>query len=108
MLRINSPGGSAVASDMIAREVQLLRDAGKPVVACMGDVAASGGYYIAGKRPCTGVDSAVTSRLLAAGQAAHPSSYLQKLCIVRLALCQRVLQPGARVQPVLGSRTTAL
>lgn len=49
VLRINSPGGSAVASDMIAREVQLLRDAGKPVVACMGDVAASGGYYIAGK-----------------------------------------------------------
>lgn len=48
VLRINSPGGSAVASDMIAREVQLLRDAGKPVVACMGDVAASGGYYIAG------------------------------------------------------------
>ena len=48
VLRINSPGGSAVASDMIAREVQLLREAGKPVVACMGDVAASGGYYIAG------------------------------------------------------------
>lgn len=48
VLRINSPGGSAVASDMIAREVQLLKEAGKPVVACMGDVAASGGYYIAG------------------------------------------------------------
>jgi hypothetical protein len=48
VLRINSPGGSAVASDMIAREVQLLRESGKPVVACMGDVAASGGYYIAG------------------------------------------------------------
>ncbi len=52
MLRINSPGGSAVASDMIAREVQLLKDAGKPVVACMGDVAASGGYYIAGADSC--------------------------------------------------------
>lgn len=37
-----------MASDMIAREVQLLKEAGKPVVACMGDVAASGGYYIAG------------------------------------------------------------
>jgi membrane-bound ClpP family serine protease len=48
VLRINSPGGSAVASDMIAREVQLLKESGKPVVACMGDVAASGGYYIAG------------------------------------------------------------
>lgn len=49
VMRINSPGGSAVASDMIAREVALLRAAGKPVVACMGDVAASGGYYIAGE-----------------------------------------------------------
>jgi protease-4 len=48
VLRVNSPGGSAVASDMIAREVQLLKESGKPVVACMGDVAASGGYYIAG------------------------------------------------------------
>eukprot|EP00879_Flechtneria_rotunda_P033094 GHRR01036625.1.p1 GENE.GHRR01036625.1~~GHRR01036625.1.p1 ORF type:complete len:333 (+),score=114.77 GHRR01036625.1:148-999(+) len=47
VLRINSPGGSAVASDMIAREVELLKQAKKPVVACMGDVAASGGYYIA-------------------------------------------------------------
>lgn len=47
VLRINSPGGSAVASDMIGREVKLMREAGKPVVACMGDVAASGGYYIA-------------------------------------------------------------
>jgi ATP-dependent protease ClpP protease subunit len=52
VLRINSPGGSAVASDMIAREVQLLRDAGKPVVAVMGDVAASGSYYIAGVQRC--------------------------------------------------------
>lgn len=48
-MRINSPGGSAVASDIIAREITLLRESGKPVVACMGDVAASGGYYIAGQ-----------------------------------------------------------
>jgi ATP-dependent protease ClpP protease subunit len=53
VLRINSPGGSAVASDMIAREVQLLKEAGKPVVACMGDVAASGGYFIAGTCSCS-------------------------------------------------------
>ena len=47
LLRINSGGGSALASDKIAREIQLIRDKGIPVVASMGDVAASGGYYIA-------------------------------------------------------------
>ncbi len=46
VLRVNSPGGSATASELILREVELLRQAGKPVVASMGDVAASGGYYV--------------------------------------------------------------
>lgn len=46
VLRIDSPGGSAEASDLIWRSVQRLAKA-KPVVASMGDVAASGGYYIA-------------------------------------------------------------
>ncbi len=45
VLRVNSPGGSALASDIIWRELELTRKS-KPVVACMGDVAASGGYYI--------------------------------------------------------------
>jgi protease IV len=43
---VNSPGGSAVASDTIWREVVRIRAAGKPVVVSMSDVAASGGYYI--------------------------------------------------------------
>jgi protease-4 len=47
VLRVDSPGGSAVASDTIWREVCRVRDAGKPVVVSMGEVAASGGYYIA-------------------------------------------------------------
>jgi len=47
VLRINSPGGSVLASENILREVQLCKEAGKPVVVSMGDVAASGGYYIA-------------------------------------------------------------
>lgn len=47
VLRINSPGGDAVASERIRRELQALRDAGKTVVISMGDVAASGGYWIA-------------------------------------------------------------
>ncbi len=45
VLRVNSPGGSALASDVIWREVVLAKKI-KPVVASMGDVAASGGYYI--------------------------------------------------------------
>ncbi|MCC7507322.1 MAG: signal peptide peptidase SppA [Saprospiraceae bacterium] len=47
VLRVNSPGGSVLASENILREIQLCRQAGKPVVVSMGDVAASGGYYIA-------------------------------------------------------------
>jgi len=47
VLRVNSPGGSAFASDVVAREVGLLRKKDIPVVVSMGDVAASGGYYIA-------------------------------------------------------------
>ena len=46
VLRVNSPGGSAVASDTIWREVVRTRAAGKPVVVSMSDLAASGGYYI--------------------------------------------------------------
>jgi protease IV len=46
VLRVNSPGGSYVASDTIWREVVRTRNAGKPVVVSMGDVAASGGYFI--------------------------------------------------------------
>ncbi len=46
VLRVNSPGGSALASDVIWREVVLTKKV-KPVIVSMGDVAASGGYYIA-------------------------------------------------------------
>jgi protease-4 len=46
VLRVNSPGGSALASDVIWREIMLTKKV-KPVIVSMGDVAASGGYYIA-------------------------------------------------------------
>ncbi len=46
VMRVNSPGGSYTASDTIWREVVRLRGAGKPVIVSMGDVAASGGYFI--------------------------------------------------------------
>lgn len=50
VLRIDSPGGSYVASDAIRREILQVRAAGTPVIASMAGVAASGGYYIA--MPC--------------------------------------------------------
>ena len=45
VMRVNSPGGSALASEIILRELQLLKQK-KPLIVSMGDVAASGGYYI--------------------------------------------------------------
>lgn len=48
VLRVNSPGGSVLTSDLILREVDLTREV-KPVIVSMGDVAASGGYYIASR-----------------------------------------------------------
>ena len=47
VLRINSPGGSVLASDKIRREILACKQNGLPVVVSMGDLAASGGYYIA-------------------------------------------------------------
>jgi len=47
VLRVNSPGGSALTSESIWRELSLAMEEGKPVVVSMGDYAASGGYYIA-------------------------------------------------------------
>jgi len=47
VLRVNSPGGSVISSDAIWHEVERIQEAGKPVIVSMGDLAASGGYYIA-------------------------------------------------------------
>ncbi|MDT0602048.1 signal peptide peptidase SppA [Thalassotalea castellviae] len=46
VLRVDSPGGSAYASDIIRQEIELIKAAGKPVIASMGTYAASGGYWI--------------------------------------------------------------
>lgn len=47
VFRVNSPGGSAVGSDMVWRAVREAQGRGKPVIVSMGDVAGSGGYYVA-------------------------------------------------------------
>ena len=59
VLRVDSPGGSYAASDAIRREVLALRAAGRPVIASMATVAASGGYYIA--MPCDVVVASPTT-----------------------------------------------
>lgn len=46
VLRVDSPGGSAFGAELVRRELELTRKAGKPVVVSMGDLAASGGYWI--------------------------------------------------------------
>lgn len=46
VLRVDSPGGSAFAADVILREVELFQQSGRPVVVSMGSVAASGGYWV--------------------------------------------------------------
>lgn len=61
VLRVNSPGGSALASDEIWREVELLKKE-KPVIVSMGSYAASGGYYIS-----SGADAIVADRLTLTG-----------------------------------------
>lgn len=47
VLRVNSPGGNSLTSDIIWRAIENLKSSGKPVIASFGDYAASGGYYIA-------------------------------------------------------------
>ncbi len=73
VLRVDSPGGSVTGSETIWREVVRLREAGKPVVASMGAVAASGGYYVsmaadaivANPGTITGSIGVVTGKLIA-------------------------------------------
>jgi protease IV len=64
LFRVNSPGGSAVGSDKVWREVRLLESEGKPVVVSMSGVAGSGGYYIAmGARKIVAQPSTITGSI---------------------------------------------
>lgn len=64
LLRVDSPGGSAVGSDMIWKEVQLLQEADKPVIVSMSGVAGSGGYYISmGARQIISQPSTITGSI---------------------------------------------
>ncbi|MDP8256526.1 MAG: signal peptide peptidase SppA [Candidatus Alcyoniella australis] len=81
VLRVSSPGGSATASDIIWREAQLLAEK-KPLVASFGDVAASGGYYIAmGARRIFAEPSSLTGSIGVVGGKLNLSGLYQKLGI---------------------------
>ncbi len=71
VLRVDSPGGSAFASELIREELELVQHAGKPVVASMGSVAASGGYWI----------SATSDRIVA-----HPTTITGSIGIFAMLL----------------------
>ncbi|MFN9481116.1 MAG: signal peptide peptidase SppA [Betaproteobacteria bacterium] len=82
ILRIDSPGGSAFASELIRRELELTRKAGKPVIASMGNVAASGGYWIAAGADQIQADpSTITGSIGVFGLLASFDKSLEKLSI---------------------------
>jgi protease-4 len=91
ILHVDSPGGSALASDLIHHEIaQLARE--KPVVACMANVAASGGYYVAAPAACIVAEpTTVTGSIgvVAARLSLDP-------LLTRLGISTQVIERGAR------------
>ncbi|MFG6439933.1 signal peptide peptidase SppA [Roseateles sp. LKC17W] len=82
VLRVNSPGGSAFASEIIRRELELTRAAGKPVVVSMGDVAASGGYWISTASDAVIADAGtITGSIGVFGMLPTAEGLLQKLSL---------------------------
>lgn len=82
VLRVNSPGGSAFASEIVRRELELTRKAGKPVVVSMGDVAASGGYWISMSSDTVLADAAtITGSIGVFGMLPTGDKLLEKLSI---------------------------
>jgi len=82
VLRVDSPGGSALASDEIWRAVSKVRAAGKPVIVSMGGVAASGGYYVsAGANAIYAQNSTITGSIGVVGGKFSMSGLYDKLGI---------------------------
>ncbi len=80
VIRINSPGGSAAGSEEIYSAIQRVRKSGKVVYASMGDVAASGGYYVAA--PCTRIfadSSTITGSIGVIFETADLSALFKKI-----------------------------
>ena len=97
VLRINSPGGSAFLSEQIWHEVKSLRATGRKVVVSMGDVAASGGYYIASAADAIvglNVDVVQTSRYADMDASNFFGFSLRPLTPEQRALIQRQVERG--------------
>ncbi|MBK8906259.1 MAG: signal peptide peptidase SppA [Anaerolineaceae bacterium] len=86
ILYVNSPGGSALASDLIGREIQRLNQK-KPVLAYMGNTAASGGYYVSAyARHIMSQPLTVTGSIGVVGFRLHTQGLYEKLGVNRVAL----------------------
>ena len=82
LLRINSPGGSAAASQEIYQKIREIRDGGMPVVVSMGDMAASGGYYIAAAADeIVALDATITGSIGVIVQASNMQELFNKIGI---------------------------
>jgi protease-4 len=98
VLRVNSPGGSAFGSELVRRELELTRQAGKPVVVSMGDVAASGGYWISMAADQVIADPAtITGSIGVVGILPTAEGAMDKLS-VRTGRCRHHLA-GGRLRP---------
>jgi protease-4 len=92
VVRVNSPGGSALAADMMRREVALAQKAGKPVVVSMADYAASGGYWLsAGTDWIVAQPTTITGSIGVFGQFFDARGTYQKLL-----LAEHVYKRGER------------
>lgn len=82
VIRIDSPGGTALASDLIWREIRLAAESGKPIIASMGNVAASGGYYIA--MACDEIyarDTTITGSIGVVSMRFHLQDFYEKILV---------------------------
>lgn len=99
VLRVDSPGGSYVASDSIRREVVRLRESGRPVVATMGAVAASGGYFVA-----MGADEIVAQPTTLTGSiGVLAGKFVTERLMDKLGLVHESIDAGPRAAMMAGS-----
>ncbi len=106
LFRVNSPGGSALASDQILDAIKKAQKAGKKVIVSMGDVAASGGYYVslaadkifAHQTTITGSIGVLSGKIVTSGSWALLGVNLKPLGIGENALMQSAVQPFTQAQ----------
>lgn len=94
VLRVDSPGGSAVASEVIWREVCRVKEAGKPVVVSMGDVAASGGYYVS----CAATEIVALPATLTGSIGVLGGKFVVTELLDRIGLSTGTVQQGERAR----------